>query len=357
MASPELDERVREMVRWHFDPATGSRYWVGKARALGFDPVREVRGAGDLLRFPAVADEWRSVDAADLIPRGCGGPFAVWETGGTTGAPRRIVDAAERRHGIERVSALLDEHGFPRAPGAALAAGGPPAWLHLGPTGPHLVGTNVGRLARMRGALCHTIDMDPRWVKRLNREGRSAEVARYIAHLTDQALDVLRTQPVQVVAATPALLQALCDRPECQALLLKGVRGVIWFGTSMSEESLRFFAEELLPGVRLVGWYGNTLMGIACQRPRQPGDPFRCIFTPPGSAWVRVVDPNQPHREMACGEAGQVCISVVNRELFLPWHLERDWAVSVAAARPAFSDDLARVEPLGGGGLQTEGVY
>jgi acyl-CoA synthetase (AMP-forming)/AMP-acid ligase II len=344
---PDLDAHVRRIIRWHFDPATGSPYWLRRAATLEFDPVRAIQTAADLARFPAVADEWRTVEAADLIPRGCSGPFAVWETGGTTGAPRRIVDAAARSNGLTRVNDLLDQHGFP--------SGG--AWLHLGPTGPHLVGANVPRLARMRGALSHTIDMDPRWVKRLNREGRPDEVRRYIAHLAGQALEVLRSQPVRVVTATPPLLQALADHPEASARLAENVSGVIWFGTSLSDEGLRFLEEELLPGAKVVGWYGNTLMGIACQRPRQAGDPYRCIFTPPHDAWVRLVDPANPAREVAPGETGQVCISLLNEELFLPWQLERDQAVRVPGRAPAFSDDLARVAPIGGGGLRTEGVY
>lgn len=347
MAGPDLDAHVREIVRYHFDPATGSPYWLRRAATLGFDPLTDVTRAADLARFPAVADEWRTVDAADLIPRGAKGDFAVWETGGTTGAPRRIVDAQARLRGLERIDAMLDQHNLPR--------GG--AWLHLGPTGPHLVGMNVPRLARRRGSLCHAIDMDPRWVKRLNREGRSDEVRRYIAHLVEQALHVLRSQPIQVLTATPALLQALCDHPEGGALLEAKMGGVIWFGTSLSEEGLRLFEEELLPGVTMVGWYGNTLMGIACQRPRQAGEPFRCIFRPPADAWVQVVDPAAPWHQVEVGQSGQVRLSLLNRELFLPWQLERDQAVRVAALEPAFSDDLAQVSPIGGGGLRTEGVY
>lgn len=347
MTAPDLDGHVREIVQWHFDPATGSPYWLRRRATLGFDPLTEITGAADLARFPAVADEWRSVDAADLIPRGCTGEFDVWETGGTTGAPRRIVDAEVRARGIGRIDRLLDQHGFVRDG----------AWLHLGPTGPHLVGRNVARLARLRGGLFHTIDMDPRWVKRLNREGRPDEVRRYIDHLVEQALLLLRTQPIRNLTATPALLQALCDHPEGGALLSEKVRGVIWFGTSLSEEGLRFLAEELLPEATIVGWYGNSLMGIACQRPRQVGDSFRCIFTPPPDAWVQVVDPADPWREVGVGETGQVRISLLNRELFIPWQLERDQAVRVAASTPAFSDDLAQVSPIGGGGLRTEGVY
>jgi hypothetical protein len=266
IAREELDAHVRDIVRWHFSPDTGSPYWLRKAKDLGFDPLTEVRGFDDLARFPAVAGEWRSVPAGDLIPRGCAGPFSVWETGGTTGPPARIVDAEERTRGIRRVDRILDEHGFPRGSGAS------EAWLHLGPTGPHLVGANVARLARLRGFLYHTVDLDPRWVKRLHREGRPDEARRYVAHLVDQAVTVLRSQPVVALSATPPLLQALCERPEAYAALADRVKGVVWFGTSLSAEGLRLLEEELLPRARFVGWYGNTLMGIACQRPRREGD-------------------------------------------------------------------------------------
>jgi hypothetical protein len=38
------DEFVRAAMRWHFDPATGSRYWLGRAGRLGFDPRQDVKG-------------------------------------------------------------------------------------------------------------------------------------------------------------------------------------------------------------------------------------------------------------------------------------------------------------------------
>lgn len=361
----ELDAHVREMVRWHFDPATGSPYWLAKVPLLGFDPLTEVKGFGDLARFRTVAEEWRQIPAADLIPRGCAGPFSIWETGGTTGPPTRIIDGVERTKGIERVNTMLDLHGFPTwaeaQTGGELPAPDPSeaqGWLHLGPTGPHLVGTNVARLARLRGMLFHTVDLDPRWVKRLYREGRPDEARRYTAHLVDQAVAVLESQPVTVLSATPPLLQALCERRRAYQLVSEKVKGVVWFGTSLSAEGLRLLEEELLPDTRLVGWYGNTLMGIACQRPPQPGDSFRCVFAPPGpAAVVRVVDPADPQRRVAPGEAGQVCISLLNRELFLPWHLERDQAVRVAWQGSDLWDELAQVSPLGGGGVRVEGVY
>lgn len=53
------DEFVRAAMRWHFDPATGSRYWLDRADRLGFDPRHDVKGVADLVLFPDLADELR----------------------------------------------------------------------------------------------------------------------------------------------------------------------------------------------------------------------------------------------------------------------------------------------------------
>jgi hypothetical protein len=50
------DEFVRAAMRWHFDPATGSRYWLDRAERLDFDPRHDVKGVADLVLFPA----WRT---------------------------------------------------------------------------------------------------------------------------------------------------------------------------------------------------------------------------------------------------------------------------------------------------------
>lgn len=169
---------------------------------------------------------------------------------------------------------------------------------------------------------------------------------------------VLRSQPVEVLTTTPPLLQALVVNPEAYDLLLAKVRGIVWTGTSMSDESHRLLSEELLPAIPLVGWYGNTLMGIACQRPPAEGDAYRCIFQPPAPwALVRLVDPTEPTREVGYGERGRVKLSVLTEERFLPWMLERDSAIRVAPRRVGLGDDVAQVAPLDGAGPQTEGVY
>src|SRR5205085_2493999 len=53
-----LDAWVREMVAWHFDPATGCPFWLEFARRLDWDPRKEIRTYGDLDRFGFFEDEW-----------------------------------------------------------------------------------------------------------------------------------------------------------------------------------------------------------------------------------------------------------------------------------------------------------
>lgn len=350
----DLDEWVRSVVRWHFHPDTGSPYWLRKKAELNFDPLRDVQSFADLALFPDYAADWAAVPVQDLIPRGClregAAWFQVWETGGTLGAPKRIVDWQDREAGLRFFNRLLDLHNFP----------GGPAWLHIGPTGPHLVGKNMNLLAHWRGALCYTVDFDPRWVKRCLQAGDSETAQRYIDHIVDQALLVARSQPVSVVTTTPPVLEALCRRPEGLDWLQGRVQGVIWFGTSASAEALRVLEEELLPDAVLVGIYGNTLMGIAGQRPRH--DRYPAVFQPyfPCSI-VQVVDPADTTREVPYHSRGQVRVTLLGRELFLPNNLERDEAVRVPP-EPELSpaDGVALVRPMpvtAGGGRVTEGVY
>ena len=53
-----LDARVREVVAWHFDPATGSPFWLDWADKAGWDPRSEVHGFDDLAKFGHFEDEW-----------------------------------------------------------------------------------------------------------------------------------------------------------------------------------------------------------------------------------------------------------------------------------------------------------
>jgi hypothetical protein len=350
------EDFIRAAMKWHFSPGTGSPFWVKRAAELPFDPLRDIRSVADLDRFPDVSEEWRDTPVDALVPAGVdrsGWDFQVFDSGGTTGRPKHIVESRSRRAGVQWVSSVLSEHGVPGE-----SAG---HWLHIGPTGPHIVGRSIGLLAQLRRTFCHYIDFDPRWVRQLARQQRSDDVARYVQHLLDQARDILRTQPISVIFATPPILEAIAARDEVLDLVNNRVRAIIWAGTSVGAETLHVLETEVFPDATLVGLYGNTMMGIAPQRPRTPGDDSeRCVFVPyhPFSR-VRLVNPENPTHEVSYGERGQVRISLLSRDLLLPWTLERDFAQRVEPTEGYPQDGVADVRPLASSGAPSiiEGVY
>lgn len=329
----ELNGRLRTLLSWHFSERTGSPFWLGKRETLGFDPLTEVHGIADLVRFPDISAELRTVPADRLIPRGLRGqPFRVYDSGGTTGSPKRIVDSSSR-------SALL-EWAHER-----LCATGVPAsghWLHLGPSGPHVIGYDVSQYAA-RGGLFYTVDLDPRWVKRLLVAGQSDRVDEYVGHLLDQAETILETQDIAVLNTTPPLLEAICARPRLYDLVRERVQAIIWSGTSLSAEGLRQLDQVFFPEASVIGVYGNSLMGVAPQRPAVPEDPYPCVFEPfPATTRLELVDAEgQP---VAYGQRGRVRLHMLSQEMFLPNILERDTAVRVRPREGVVVDGLADVQ-------------
>ena len=52
-AKDKLDAHVREIVQWHFNPETGSPFWLEKAKTLGFDPRKEAQMEALMMRLLA----------------------------------------------------------------------------------------------------------------------------------------------------------------------------------------------------------------------------------------------------------------------------------------------------------------
>jgi phenylacetate-coenzyme A ligase PaaK-like adenylate-forming protein len=343
-----LETHLHGIMEWHFDPATGTPFWLDRAGSLGFDPRTDVRSLADLRRFPDVSDELRTTEVGQLIPRGrADRPYAVYESGGTLGRPKRIVEHSSRLANVAWVSEVLRRHGFPDRGN----------WLHIGPTGPHIVGRSVRLLAERRNSVCFTVDMDPRWVKRLVATDRPDLVAEYVEHVLDQAEQIVEDQEIEVLFITPPILEALVGRIDLHERLAGTVRGLIWSGTSISPTSLRLVEEEFFPDAAVVGLYGNSLMGIAPQRVRRPGDAHRCVFAPYWpNAQVEVVDP-ETGEPVPPGERGRVLVHLLSEDMFLPNVAERDSAVRL---RPVdgVGVELADIQPYRRGARPViEGVY
>jgi len=320
-APPDLDELVRATMAWHFSPATGSPYWVARASEFSFNPLTDVQTYADLALFESVPMDWSTIPATSLVPLGCrgkGGRFGVFESGGTTGAPKRIVDNTSRVRNIEFQNLFLEEQGFPRGQGDE-------GWLHIGPTGPHIMAKNVGNVAAFRGFLAYFVDLDPRWVKRCIASGRDDTYKAYLDHILDQVKDVLESQNIKAISTTPKVLDVIVGRPDVYDVLAEKVRGIIWGGTSIDAETLRLLRDEAFPDAVLAGAYGNTMMGMAPQRTPRDDDGTPCVFRPfYPYAVVEVVDEQEFKTPVAVGESGVVKVSALTRDLFVPPVIERD---------------------------------
>jgi hypothetical protein len=350
---PDPDEFIRAAMDWHFSPDTGSPFWLERARSLEFDPRTDVRTFEDLTLFPNVTDELRDVKAHDLIPQGYGRHpcvVGVFESGGTTGAPKRIVVL---RDWFDRMLA------WNLAQMEAIGAPTNRDWLVLAPSGPHMVGELMRLQAAAMGGLRFTIDMDPRWVKKLIAAGRADEADAYAEHLIDQAAFVLQTQEIGLFMSTPPLLERLSRRDDLVELLRRDVQMIEWGGAHMDADTRHLYRTEIFPGVMLHGGYGSTMVlgGSAERRVLTDDDP--CVFDP-FSPYVTfsVVDPETGHA-VPYGERGQVVMNHVSKSFLLPNNLERDMATRIPPPAGQVGDSVADVTPVErfGGESVIEGVY
>jgi phenylacetate-coenzyme A ligase PaaK-like adenylate-forming protein len=351
---PDPDEFIRAAMEWHFSPATGSRYWLERAESLPFDPRTDVTSFDDLRLFPNVTNELRDVRAEDLIPQGYGphpDVVGVFESGGTTGAPKRIVVLADWwDRMLAWQVAHLDARGVPRNRG----------WLGLFPSGPHMAGELIRRQAAALGGLRFTIDMDPRWVKKLIAAGRADEADAYAEHLIEQAAFVLQTQDIGVLMSTPPLLERLARRDDLVELVRQKVQTIVWGGAHMDADTRQLLRTEVFPGLTLEGNYGSTMVlgGAAERLGLTDEDP--CIFDP-FSPYITfwVVDP-ETGRTVPYGERGQVVMNHVTKSFLLPNNLERDEATRIPPLDEGqVGDSVADVTPVRrfDDELVIEGVY
>lgn len=314
-AKQRLDSHVKDIVNWHFDPKTGSPFWLEYAQKLDFDPRKEVKRYDDLKLLGHFQDEWlRGGPVRRWIPKGLADkPAYVFETGGSTGIPKSRININDFQTDYELFSETLSDETFPK--GAD--------WLMLGPTGPRRLRLAIEHLAQHRGGIAFFVDLDPRWVNKLIKRGAHHEMEAYKSHVIDQALNVLRAHPnVHCLFTTPKLLEALCEKIN---LKKAGIKGIFCGGTEMNAQFHRFAREELVPGIDFVPTYGNTLMGLACHKPYTPEDNYKITYYPPSPRAVfELVDPDDPDQVVDYGQTGRVILTTLTKEFFMPRFLERD---------------------------------
>jgi thienamycin biosynthesis protein ThnN len=329
------DDRLDELLALHFHPRHGSRYWLRRQAALGWDVRDRVRTFDELrLLGPTPPDDLRRFPVRDFIPRGLHGQlprFVLGETAGTSGQP-----CCTAYRDDEFQAAFVAP--FLKVARATRFPQGVP-WLWVGPSGPHLIGQAVRELARQTGGMGpFSVDFDPRWAKRLG-EGSFAR-QRYLEHVVAQALDVLEREDVGVLFTTPPTLAALARRLSDRQR--EAIRGIHYGGLSMTAQALNEFRAAFPRAVHLAG-YGNTLFGVlmeAADGPRQSLDYFpladRVRFQVVGSAEAGGWPP-----ELGRGETGRVFFHRLDESCLLVGVVERDEAERIAPAPEALA--------LGGG--------
>jgi phenylacetate-coenzyme A ligase PaaK-like adenylate-forming protein len=320
-AKQQLDAHVREIVEWHFNPETGCPFWLEFASRLSWDPRKEIRQFEDLKRFPPFEDEWlRGGPVRRWAPKGLAGqPLYVFETGGTTGIPKSRVASADFRIDYEMFSDTLPDQYFPRGAN----------WLMLGPSGPRRLRLAVEHLCQHRGGICFCVDLDPRWVIKLIRQGEMEHLELYKSHVIDQAVTVLTAgHDIKCMFTTPKLLEALAEALEERGTSIHktGITGIFAGGTEFTPQYTRFATEELLgEGIYMTPTYGNTLMGLACSRPVTKEEGYKiAYYAPQPRAVIEVVSFDDRDRVVGYGETGRVRLTTLTRETFIPGFLERD---------------------------------
>ncbi|CAN5745814.1 phenazine antibiotic biosynthesis protein [soil metagenome] len=349
---PDPDDYLRTAIAWHFGEQTGSPFWLQAARDLDFDPLTEITTFDDLRRFPNRLNELRDVPVAELVPRGYGAPPPVpliFESGGTTGAPKRTAQLPDW---VEQVTRWQVED--------FTAAGFRPGrdMLCLMPSGPHGVGYFTRAVSGRLGSTLHTVDLDPRWVKKLAARRAVGEISAYVDHVLDQARFILATQDVVNLQTTPPLLDAIARDDRLTDLVNAKVRFMMLSGAHLTPDALDLL-RDIFPDTTIAMVFGSTMiLSQAMTRPVDAlGDPF--VFDP-RSPYVAfwVVDPGT-RESVPYGERGQVVMHHISKGMFLPNNLERDTAIRVPGPPGQVGDSLSVVWPVAhhDGGVVIEGVY
>jgi phenylacetate-coenzyme A ligase PaaK-like adenylate-forming protein len=354
-ARTQLDAHVRDIVRWHFSPDTGTPFWLEKAKTFKFDPLKDVQTFDDLRLFGFFEDDWlRGGPVNRWIPRGMKDrPWYVFETGGTTGVPKSRVVCDDFRIDYEMFSDSLPEKFFPRNTN----------WLMLGPSGPRRLRLAVEHLAQYRGGISFCIDLDPRWVVKLIKKGWMEHLKAYQEHCIDQAMTILSAgHSIKCMFTTPKLLDALCQRLEKEGSSISkaGITGIFCGGTEMTSQWIRFTIEEYLgTDVYIAPTYGNTLMGLAASEMPTAATNYKiAYYAPQPRAVAQVVDFKDYDKPVPVGGTGRVLLTTLTKEFFVPRFAERDEGEREPPSQKYPWDGVSGVRPFHEIAAQTTvGVY
>lgn len=334
------DDWLEYVIDIHFDPRWGSPYWLRRQGELGMDVRQEIKTIEDLQKLgPMSEEDLRRFPVEQFIPK-ClvedKTRLILGESAGTTGRPKLTAYLYEEFYPVfvDWFGVVAERRGFPKRCN----------WLWLGPSGPHIIGKAVSLVARRMGSMDpFSIDFDPRWVKRLDKDSMGHR--RYLEHLIGQALDLLNVQEIGVIFATPPILLELALKmPEAKR---SSIRGIHYGGMAVEKGLLRRFKEEFFPNAVHISGYGNTLFGLSLEV--EDSTDFDLDYYPFGPRMlIQVVrlrsasggedDPEEPPQASGerlsqvvdYGEEGQIVFHRLDKSFFIPNMFERDKGIRIA---------------------------
>jgi len=313
-------DRLGHLMDVHFDSNWGTKFWIDRAQRLGVDPRNDVECFEDLAVLGDLsAHDLRQRPLTDYIPRlfhDQVGKMVLGQTGGTTGAGTwTAYREDEFESAFVEPYALAAAHvGFPRGE----------RWLFIGPSGPHIIAKASPRLARrVDSPEPFSVDFDPRWARKLPDDSIASQ--RYAQHIVDQTMDVINTQDIGVLFATPAILARLSQvMTEAQRLRIQGVH---YGGMALDTDLLRSLQTESFPNAIHLSGYGNTLLGCCLELSAEPGR--TPAYFPMGERLVfETLDANGKPTKF--GEPGQLRVTRLDETFLIIRLLERDHARLVA---------------------------
>jgi thienamycin biosynthesis protein ThnN len=330
-----IDDRLTRVLGIHFDPEGGSPYWLEREATLGFDVCVEIRSVSDLPKLgpmDEMALATRPIE--DFIPRSLvhrRRELIIAETAGTLGRAKFCVHRRDEFHEafVEPFTAAAQRVAFPRGLN----------WLFIGPSGPHIIGKAAVACANAMGSPDpFTIDLDPRWAKKLVPETFAWH--RYLQHVEAQAMTIIESQNVGVLFSTPIVLESLASRID--AGRRDEIAGIHLGGVCVSPRQRELFV-EMFPNAVVLSGYGNSLFGVMPELAFSPAEGF--AYYPHGTRLIARVVPadggsaeERLHQNVLFGQRGQVVISRLDETQLIVNMMERDSAVRVAPVLSAVAD-------------------
>ncbi|WP_212112454.1 hypothetical protein [Bartonella queenslandensis] len=352
VATGDSNKFVQILMRWHFSPETGCDFWLDMRGSLNFDPLSAVNTLNDLKLFTDISGQLRHVPVSQLIPRGIPQHFVprVYESGGTTGTPKYVVAYDEWIKALITWRTSGYQHRLERPTGNTLAAI---------PTGPHIVGAINRERAEQLGGLFFSIDIDPRWVKRLLSEGDTIGVRRYTQHLAQQVQNTLFTQDIRFLVTTLPILRELLKQQDVVMQMKHSLAQITLGGTELNLDEVKFIASEILPKCEFSASYGST-SALAVSRSLLITLESEHIIYDSFSPFIHyeVVD-SYTRQLVEYGERGTVIVTHLSPYAFYPRVVERDTAIRLPGVSGYVGDRLADIKPqlISEGRPVIEGIY